>query len=231
MRAALQEALYERYPLIFRQRNFATSESAMGRGIECADGWYPLLDGLCDVLSHHARDGAHPLVEAVQVKQKFGGLRFDFEGGGDRSKGAVRLASAMSYRVCEETGRPGMLMVRNRWVRTLAEDVGRMHGFRPRGQNPPEPGEQDITAAVASMPRGWRAIAAVLKDIVSEEAPFAALRLGHRDTSLSVAIQNGTEWTEGAGECAHALSVRTNALTGAMRVPTGSDAYGRRYPA
>jgi hypothetical protein len=67
----------------------------MGRGIECADGWYPLLDGLCDVLSCRAHVGDNTAVEALQVKQKFGGLHFYFEGGGDRSNGAVRLASAV----------------------------------------------------------------------------------------------------------------------------------------
>ena len=220
MRAALQEALYRKYPQIFRQRDLSPSESAIGRGIECADGWYPLLDGLCEVLSHHARDGDDMAVEAVQVKQKFGGLHFYFDGGCDHARGAVRMTMALSHRVCEETGRPGMLMTRNRWVRTLAEDVGRTHGYHPQRDVITESGGQDLVAEAASVPCGWRAITAVLKDVVAEQAPFATLRFEHTDAALSVEIQNGTEWTRGAQDCARAFSTRTDPASGAMLVPT-----------
>jgi hypothetical protein len=219
MRAALQDMLYGKYPLIFGQRSRSPSESAMAMGIDCADGWYPLLDGLCEVLSNHARRGDHATIEAVQAKQKLGGLRFYFDGGCDRSKGAVRLASAMSYRICEESGCPGMLMARGGWIRTLAEDVGRMQGYHPRGPDAPEPGEQGYTTGGDSGFHGWHAIATTLRSLAAEAAPFSAVHLAYADVGLSVEIRNGTEWVEGAGECAAALSARTDAVTGAMRTP------------
>ena len=124
----------------------------------------------------------------------------------------------MSYRVCEETGRPGILTARNRWVRTLAEDVGRSLGYTPHGLDTSDAREQDIAAEVASVPHGWRAIAAALKGVVAEQAPFAVLRHGYDGAGLAVEVWKSTKWTEGAGDCARALAVRTNPVTGEMLI-------------
>ena len=219
MKEALERALYSKYPFIFDPVHLPTSKKPMVRNIECGDGWYPLLDGLCEVLSSRALNGDQAAVEAMQVKQKFGGLRFFFDGGCDHAEGAASMASAMSYHVCEETGRPGTLMARNRWVRTLAEDVGRMRGYRSLGLSALESVEWDMATEVVNLPLGWHAIAAVLKGVIAKAAPSAVVRFGHRSAGLSVDIRNGTEWAKGAGECALALSVRTDAVTGTMLIP------------
>jgi hypothetical protein len=44
--------------------------------------------------------------------------------------GAIEFASAISFHVCEETGRPGKLMTNGRIIKTLAEDVGSANGYR-----------------------------------------------------------------------------------------------------
>lgn len=219
MRVTLQESLYERYRLIFRQGNVLGPKGPVGWGIQCGDGWYPLLDGLCDVLTRRVRDGSGPIIDVVQVKQKIGSLRFYLKGGDDYSQGAIRLASAMSYLVCEETGRPGTLMATNRGVRTLAEDFGRRHGYHPLRSDTRGPSEFDVGAEMASVPNGWRAIATALKGLVADHAPSAVVRLDTDNAGLSVEIRNGTDWTEGAGECARALAARTNPVTGAMLIP------------
>lgn len=60
-------------------------------------------------------------VIAVQVKEKFGGLRFYYRGGDDYIRGLVRMADEMSYVTCEICGNSGK--VRNEgWVRTLCDD-------------------------------------------------------------------------------------------------------------
>ena len=74
MRKSLEDALYATYASLFRQEYSPATESGMGRGIECSDGWYALLDGLCDAMSVHGRQTGHPLIEIVQVKQKIGRL-------------------------------------------------------------------------------------------------------------------------------------------------------------
>lgn len=59
-------------------------------------------------------------VTASQVKEKFGGLRFYYDGGDDIVSGMVRMAESMSYRTCEECGAPGMSNSYG-WISTLCD--------------------------------------------------------------------------------------------------------------
>jgi len=59
-------------------------------------------------------------VVAIQVKEKFGGLRFYYSGGDSYIRGVVDMAGSMSYSTCEVCGAPG----KNNggpYVRTLCE--------------------------------------------------------------------------------------------------------------
>lgn len=60
-------------------------------------------------------------VIAVQVKEKFGGLRFYYRGGDDYIRGVVDMAEEMSYVTCEECGAPGK-PTKGGWIRTLCEE-------------------------------------------------------------------------------------------------------------
>jgi hypothetical protein len=215
--------LFDKYPEIFRQRHLPPAESAMHWGIECGDGWYPLLDALCDVLTSHARKSGLPLVEATQVKAKFGRLRFHISSDtADRRhwvRGAIEMASALSQYVCEETGQPGILMVSSRgWVKTLAEDYGRKHGFQPAETVFEGGAGQPAAGDVATLPPGWQAIGTTLKQIVTNSEPSASVEVRELKEILSVEIQNGTDWTVGAAACLVALAARTNSKTGVMWV-------------
>ena len=59
-------------------------------------------------------------VVAIQVKEKFGGLRFYFSGGDDFIDGVVALAESMSYRTCEVCGAPGTSNSEG-YIQTLCE--------------------------------------------------------------------------------------------------------------
>lgn len=48
-------------------------------------------------------------VVATQVKEKFGTLRFYYDGGDDRIRGMEAMAESMSARTCETCGNPGKL--------------------------------------------------------------------------------------------------------------------------
>lgn len=63
---------------------------------------------------------ACPQVVAVQVKEKFGTLRFYYSGGDDRVDGMVRMAESMSAVTCEDCGAPGTTGG-SRWITTLCE--------------------------------------------------------------------------------------------------------------
>jgi len=61
-----------------------------------------------------------PQVVASQVKEKYGTLRFYYDGGDDRITGMVYLAEGMSEVTCEQCGAPGETRS-DGWVRTLCE--------------------------------------------------------------------------------------------------------------
>ena len=106
------------------------TETCMCWGITCGDGWYNILNTLCGQIQHHlkynAKKSKEMLVEAVQVKEKFGGLRFYYHGGDEFISGLVSMAEAMSYKTCEECGSPGKPN-NNGWVSTLCDPCRSKH--------------------------------------------------------------------------------------------------------
>jgi hypothetical protein len=61
-----------------------------------------------------------PQVVAVQIKEKFGTLRFYYEGGDEYIQGLVRMAESMSAVTCETCGAPGKTRGPG-WIRTLCD--------------------------------------------------------------------------------------------------------------
>ena len=125
MREELDRQLCEKYPLIFADRNKSMMESCMFWGFEHGDGWYQIIDGLCANIQHHIdwknKQGEKvPQVVAQQVKEKFGTLRFYYNGGDDVIDGMVRMAESWSAVACEECGAPGTQNSQG-WIKTLCE--------------------------------------------------------------------------------------------------------------
>jgi hypothetical protein len=64
---------------------------------------------------------ACPQVVAMQVKEKFGTLRFYYSGGDDIVSGIERMADSMSAVMCETCGAPGVTRSGG-WIQTLCEE-------------------------------------------------------------------------------------------------------------
>lgn len=108
--------LCSRYPKIFSNRNNSHAESCMSYGFECDDGWFDLIDALCRRIQNYVDWKSSTLTGAeikqlqpvaLQVKQKFGGLRFYIEGGDSHIDGMISMAESMSFRLCESCGNSG----------------------------------------------------------------------------------------------------------------------------
>ena len=130
MREELDRALCEKYPLIFVNRGADMKESCMYWGFECGDGWYDLLDKLCENIQGYIDNNSTeknpiPQLVAEQVKEKFGTLRFYTSGGDRLIDGMIWFAESMSGSICEECGNKG---ARNNpgwnrgWIRTLCTE-------------------------------------------------------------------------------------------------------------
>ena len=129
------KTLCAKYPKIFRNRRGDPKQTLMCFGFEHDDGWFDIIDTLCHTIQHHLDwkrgsdkfkgmpdeewDECHQTV-AVQVKEKWGGLRFYVSNSDDYIDGAISLAESLSLRTCEQCGAPGKPRGGG-WVRTLCD--------------------------------------------------------------------------------------------------------------
>ena len=52
MKTELQEKIFNKYPKIFGDRTKPMTETCMCWGLEVGDGWYNLIDVLCEALTN-----------------------------------------------------------------------------------------------------------------------------------------------------------------------------------
>lgn len=93
--------------------------------IACGKGWYQIIVELDERLARLC-----PEYEVYQVKEKFGALRYYWGCAGkvapevyQEMLDITRNYENLSKTVCEETGEPGVLMVRNYWLKTLNPEI------------------------------------------------------------------------------------------------------------
>jgi hypothetical protein len=90
-------------------------------GIECGDGWFNLIDNLCDLLQWDSDHNKYPQIEAVQVKEKFGTLRFYVNGTNLQQEGMISFAEYLSGSICERCGSMEDVSQTNGWIVTLCK--------------------------------------------------------------------------------------------------------------
>lgn len=124
-------------------------------GFAVGSGWWPILEAVCAQIQHHINwrnetrarllennPYDHPIPDEVpqvvveQIKEKFGGLRFYYQGGDDTIDGMVRMAESWAARSCEECGNVGTRRDGG-WVRTLcdAHEAERQAEMKKRFEN------------------------------------------------------------------------------------------------
>lgn len=91
-------------------------------GFEHGKGWYHLIDLLCKKLQWDTDMNGQPQVEATQVKEKFGGLRFYTGPTTDRQDSMIEFAESLSYHVCERCGSTNRVKsTRGGWIQSLCQ--------------------------------------------------------------------------------------------------------------
>ena len=74
MRNELQQKLFDKYPDMFGERHLDMSQTCMCWGIETNDGWYHILDYMCNELKK-LQEKYDLKIIFRQVKEKYGTLR------------------------------------------------------------------------------------------------------------------------------------------------------------
>ena len=82
------------------------TQTCMCWGIDCGDGWYWLIDRLCAAIQGYVdgKNGEVSQVEAAQVKEKFGTLRFYVDGADEHVRSWIQYTEYLSAHICEECG-------------------------------------------------------------------------------------------------------------------------------
>jgi hypothetical protein len=111
---AFAKSMEEKYPKMFSQPY---------GGFAIGEGWWPILQALCSNIQHYLNwknreSEVVPQVVVAQIKEKFGGLRFYYDGGDDQVTGMVRMAEAWADKSCETCGAPGTSGGKG-WIKTL----------------------------------------------------------------------------------------------------------------
>ena len=122
MDEGLENKLFKKYPKLFRQKDLSMQETCMCWGISTGNGWYWLIDNLCNCIQDYTEANKKQQVEVVQLKEKFGSMRFYTNGADDIIHGMIWLAESMSYQICENCGSTKDIIHTKGWIKTLCKD-------------------------------------------------------------------------------------------------------------
>lgn len=118
---------YQEYELFAKRMEEKYPKMLGGRygGFAVGKGWYPVLEQLCASIQSHIdwkekQGNPVPQVVVEQIKEKFGSLRFYYQGGDEYISGLVAMAESFAGNLCEECGGLGTRRDGG-WIRTLCD--------------------------------------------------------------------------------------------------------------
>jgi len=120
----LENQIFARFKFFHPRR--PVTEGRMCFGFECDNGWFQLIWDLCTRIEelHPPHD-----FEVLQVKEKFGGLRFYTSASSKKIMQCIHAAGRDSFHVCELCGHKGSLRQRGLWLKTLCNECQIAEGY------------------------------------------------------------------------------------------------------
>ena len=125
MKPELDKKLVKAFPLLYGDRNAPMQSTAMCWGFP-GDGWFNIIWDLSSKLEPliqkfiDENQDTELYPKAAQVKEKYGGLSFYMTCGSDEIFDLIEEAEALSYKTCEECGKPGEERGGG-WIHTLCD--------------------------------------------------------------------------------------------------------------
>lgn len=120
----LRDRLYDAFPDLYAEHTLPMQQTAMCWGFSCGDGWFGLvweLSGDLNKLIQREPAAERASYRAVQVKEKFGGLRFYMRASTPTIDARIARAEAESFCTCDVCSKPGALSKGGRWQTRCAE--------------------------------------------------------------------------------------------------------------
>lgn len=139
MKKMTTENLIQKYPKIFEQYE---GNPGMVNWYGVPQGWLSIIDLLCGSIQNYI-DGSSvwskeqekfvspPQVTCVQMKEKYGGLRFYTNGHNDIVEGMIQMAEYLCDNTCQDCGSTEDVGTTKGWVSTLCRTCVIGHGDRP----------------------------------------------------------------------------------------------------
>ena len=109
----------------FYQPDPTLQNNLMAFGWECGKGWFPMLTELSDKLDAIFREKyleSMESFEVLQVKEKFGTLRFYVSSAPDEIYELIDEYEKKSGTICETCGKTGTLKESHGWFMTVCEE-------------------------------------------------------------------------------------------------------------
>lgn len=130
------EELIAKYPKIFVDYE---GNPGQCNWLDLPKGWVSIVDDLCGSMQQYidnyvmyTKDGQFrpQQVTCVQMKEKFGGLRFYTNGHDDHIGGMIALAEYLCHNTCQQCGSREDLGVTSGWISVLCRTCVISHGDR-----------------------------------------------------------------------------------------------------
>ncbi len=141
MNKELQDKLYNDFPDLFQEKDLPMSETCMCWGLECDDGWEPLIRTMCEQLKL-IQEWSGTKVIFQQIKEKFGSGRFYHtiitapeisaqtrKNIWDIVDAVVSDAERKTSQTCEVSGKYGFLHNKGAWFKTLNPEEAEKLGY------------------------------------------------------------------------------------------------------
>lgn len=119
LRNSFEDRLIGFYPALFPVRGLPNVDAQRTR-ILCGDGWFPLIEMLCDEVQELIDSRGLPQVTIIGFSEKFGGMRVSYQGDSEPVRKLVEAAERASFGFCEVCGIAGTTQrTAHGWIKTL----------------------------------------------------------------------------------------------------------------
>lgn len=116
MKCENDKYLCEHFPLTFKDRRSNMQSTCMYWGFCCGDGWFDLIREAAEKIEpmlEKMPEGKRGRPTSMQVKEKYGGLRWYWGINKNEIRAIVDEVEKRSYKICETCGKLGNLRGNN----------------------------------------------------------------------------------------------------------------------